>query len=519
MEFMASSKRPNILLIMADQLRADHLGFGGNDIVRTPNLDRLAARSLVFDKCYVANPICMPNRCSILTGRVPTAHRVIFNDRSLPWGANTFVKSLAGAGYSTGLIGKAHFQMGFSSDSYRPLPGAPAVTDPYPAGWDQLEDIERYVENDEPLTDFYGFQNAEFSLGHGDMAAGHHYQWALKRGARPEDLLQQLPYKDWPVKERSDEWWQIYQPTISEELYSTTFVTERSIDWLDAQSDDAPWFLQCSYPDPHHPFTPPGKWWRAYDADDMPLPASFDDPMDSQPGHLKLIKTFEQRDLWTQMFGPTQAQLRHAMAAEFGMIEMIDEGIGNIIAALEANGALDNTIILFTSDHGDMFGDHGLMLKAMMHYEAAIRPPLVIGGPGVTAGRTASFASSLDLAQTILDVAGLPEFDRMQGVSLAPVLEDAAAEVRDHVYIEEDMPIVEATGVLPYKTRTLVTKEGRVSHYSTGDSEVYDHAQDPDEFDNRATTAPQSGFVKEMNEKLIQKLMQYSDLARVEPIT
>jgi arylsulfatase A-like enzyme len=514
---MSEPKRPNILLFITDQQRADHTGFGGNPIVRTPNLDALARRSRVFDKAYVANPICMPNRCSILTGRVPTAHGVIFNDRSLAWSTNTFVRSLADAGYRTGLVGKAHFQYGTSRDSVRPLKKSPVLADPYPKGWDGFENNERYfdLEQADPLTDFYGFNHVEFALGHGDWVGGHHYHWALERGARHDELVVDYPVPDGPAKQRSPDWWQVYQPTLPEELYSTTFVTERSIDFLQAHGD-TPWFLQASFPDPHHPFTPPGKWWDAYAADDMPLPATFGDRLDGRPEHLKLFQSMDPGDWFTQMFGPSETVLKQAMAAEFGAIEMIDEGIGKVLAALEASGAADNTLVLFTSDHGDMFGDHGLMLKAMMHYQGALRVPLTIAGPGIEPGRSDSLASSLDLAQTLLELTGLDEFDRMQGVSLKPILDDPAASVRDHVYVEEDMPITER-GPIPHRARTVFTRDGRITRFSTGETEVYRFDDDPDELDNRMTSDPDGAFSRAMQDRLTQALMDYSDLARVNP--
>ena len=132
---VGTTKRPNILWIIADQLRADHVGFGGNPVVRTPNLDALAARATVFDRAWVANPICMPNRCSMLTGRMPSAHGVVFNDRSLAWNANTFVRELAGAGYRTALIGKSHIQHGLSRNVVREQREAPTLANPYPDGF------------------------------------------------------------------------------------------------------------------------------------------------------------------------------------------------------------------------------------------------------------------------------------------------------------------------------------------------------------------------------------------------
>ncbi len=510
-------RSPNILIILADQLRHDHVGFGGNRIVRTPNLNRLAARSRVFRNAFVANPICMPNRCSMLTGRVPTAHGVVFNDRSLNWGANTFVRSLAAAGYDTGLIGKAHIQHGVSKESALPLAGAPAVADPYPDGWDHLEHHATYLDNAAPVRDFYGFNHAEFCLGHGDQVTGHHYRWALDKGAKPQDLLQEEPNPSWPVAERSAHWWQVYKPTIAEELYSTTFVAERSIAWLQDRTSETPWFLQCSFPDPHHPFTPPGKWWDAYKANDMPVPDTFADPLTSQPKHLSLIRRLESRGTYVQMFGPSSAAVQHAMAAEFGMIEMIDSAVGRVLAQLEAQGDLDNTLVIFSSDHGDMFGDHGIMLKGMLHYQECLRVPLCIAGPNITPGASDSLACSMDFAQTLLELTQQPAFDRMQGTSLLPILQDPNAQVRDHVYIEEDLPPTEAGGRIPHKARTLVTAQGRFTRYSSGETEAYDFGADPTELRNLAQTDPGSSFTIEMNDRLANALLRYSDLARVNP--
>ncbi len=130
----APDLRPNILWIVADQLRADHVGFGGNKIVRTPNLDALADRATVFDRAYVVNPICMPNRCSMITGRMPSSHGVVFNDRSLAWNSNTCVRQLVESGYDTALIGKSHLQHGLSRNVSRAGRHAPTAQSVFPAG-------------------------------------------------------------------------------------------------------------------------------------------------------------------------------------------------------------------------------------------------------------------------------------------------------------------------------------------------------------------------------------------------
>jgi len=193
----------NILFICTDQHRADHLGFGGNEVVRTQNLDALAARATVFDRTYVANPVCMPNRSSILTGRLPSAHGVIFNDRSLDWGANTFVRRLSTAGYRTQHVGKAHVQVHLRH-FFPAGDAAPALKSGWPEGWDDLEDIGRYLDGGAgPVTDFYGFDEAEFCLGHGAAIGGHHRQWAIERGLDPSTAGGGA---DGPAVGRSENW-------------------------------------------------------------------------------------------------------------------------------------------------------------------------------------------------------------------------------------------------------------------------------------------------------------------------
>jgi len=506
-----TARRPNVLLIVTDQQRADHAGFAGNGILRTPNLDALASRGTVFDRCYVANPICMPNRCSLLTGRVPTKHGVVFNDRSLAWTANTFVRVLGAAGYRTALIGKSHIQHGLSAAIRLRKQEEPAYRDPYPDGWDRWEDPERYEAGPVDVPeDFYGFDHVEFAIGHGDVVAGHHRRWALEAGADPSLLP-----RDWtpPRKHIASyaDWWQVYQPALPEAFYSTSFVTERTLSWLESHAaSDEPWFLQCSFPDPHHPFTPPGDWWDAYDPAKMPVPATFADPLSDAPRHLRRIRELGPSENPVQMFGPTEEQVRFARAAEYGMLELIDQNVGRVLHALARSGAADDTIVVFTSDHGDMFGDHGLMLKGWMHYQGALRVPLVIARPGGKPARTSALAQSLDLAQTILELCDLRAFADMQGESLVPLLEDPTASVRDHVYIEDDFPNHQAVRFLPAKTRTLLTDDGRISRYSTGELELFDLGADPDELHNLAVDPAARDLLHHLHDRLAHALLAYA---------
>jgi len=213
------------------------------------------------------------------------------------------------------------------------------------------------------------------------------------------------------------------------------------------------------------------------------------------------------------MFGPTRELVRHAMAAEFGMIEMMDEGIGRILASLDRLGIANDTIVVFTSDHGEMFGDHGLMLKATMHYQGCLRVPLLIARPGGAGVRTGALASSLDLAQTFLELAGIRPFADMQGHSLVPILDDPQARVRDHALVEEDFPLALRGGPLPVRSRTMVTDQHRYSRYSSGDVEIYDLLADPDELHNLAADPGHAQLRAELGERMLAAVVGVSPFA------
>lgn len=513
-----NASRPNILLIMCDQLRWDHTGFGGSAYIRTPQLDALAAAGVVFPRAYVANPICMPNRASLLTGRAPSAHGVTANADALPLTTNTLARQLRSAGYRTTLVGKADLQNGLRR-GFDPAPTrAPAVGDPYPTGWDGVEDPERYLHAPVPdPADFYGFEHIALTLGHADMVGGHHLRWALAKGATLEDLARGGPHHALRV---DPHWWQVYQPRLSEELYSTTFVTEATIAAVEALSaQEAPWFIHCSFPDPHHPFTAPGRWHDRHRSDDMPLPASFTDHGVDPPSHLTGFRTLRPSAMPVQMFGPTPEEFRAAAAAEAGAIEFIDHGIGRIVAALNASGAARDTLIVFTSDHGDMFGDHGLMLKGMMHYSGCVRVPLFVSGRDVSAATATTLASTLDITPTLLDLAGVEPYDGIHGVSLVPALREPIHSLRSSVYIEEELPQADRFPfAVPTTARTLITDRYRVTRYPGCPlGEIYDLISDPAESVNRWADPDYGPLRGELLELLLDATVAHSTPPRLGP--
>jgi len=513
---------PNVLFIITDQQRADNNGFMGNEVLRTPNLDKIAGEGMVFRNAWVSNPVCMPNRSSIMTGRMPTAHGVIFNERSLDWGSNTFVRRFKKSGYQTALIGKSHLQHGMSKNSIVAARGEGVSRNAYPAGWDTIEDFERYLENDfEDPSDFYGFSKIELSIDHGARASGHHLRWALENGANLEDMFVDYSVEA-PGKHRSKNWWQIYEPPYAPEFHSTNFVTQRTIEFVEkSHAGNKPWLAWCSFPDPHHPMTPPGEWFHRHKPEDMRLPESRHDPLTDAPAHLQQIRKIHPQDQrnWVAPCGfGSDELLAEAMAATYGMVEMIDDGVGQILSTLSRLGIEDDTIIVFTSDHGDMMGDHGLFLKGFMNYRGTLQVPMVISAPGKEAGNSQSLASSIDLGPTLLDLCDIKGYDGIQGKSLCPILDDGSQRVRDCVLIEDDIPGITAKLTsFPAKTRTLITDEYRISRNSKREEQLYNLLTDPNEMKSLVASEPVTRAM--MMERLTDALIDADDTARGAPVT
>jgi len=483
------TRQPNFLFIITDQHRADHLGCYGNRILQTPHIDGIATRGCRFDRCYVANPICMPNRASIMTGRMPSLHGARHNGIALSRDQTTFVELLRDAGYQTALVGKSHLQ------SFTGLPATTCyrpVTDlhtPSTGLRDAIKnnrhgpdyELEVAPRWDRPLAQridgpFYGFDHVEVAADHADRASGDYLLWARAQRADFDDLVG--PENALPDGgKRAPQAW---RTAVPEELYSTTWVADRAEEWLSARAnDDAPFFLQMSFPDPHHPFTPPGRYWDLYDAADIPLPASFG------KGDLPPIRAMREalangtdaRDNQNP-FAVSADEARVLIALTYGSIAMIDDAVGRVLSQLERSGLADDTVVVFTSDHGDYMGDHGLMLKLLLHYQGLIRVPLLWNDPAVLKQPCVdtSLASSIDISSTILARAGIQPYHGIQGRDLF------SSEAPEAILIEEDSQRAMTGFDRPQRVRTMITERYRLSLREGEDwNELYDLKSDPDE--------------------------------------
>lgn len=518
---------------MSDQLRPDRTGFGGNPIVKTPNLDALAARSRNFNRAYCSSPSCGPSRNSIMTGRMPSANGSWTNALSLDWEANTFVRVLRQNGYRTGLIGKSHIQ---DCIDRRPSKDGSNMLDVTKLGlvrnppkgegraklgsyveagqdWDRYERHWLHKQGKvEMPDDYYGFDTVELALNHDDRPAGHHYYWIKEQGGDPDSFGGLAK-----AVEAFEPWSQVWKSSCPLEYYTTTFIAERSIAFIDeAVAEERPFFLTASFPDPHHPFGVPEPYYSMYNRADIPFPETFFNQHEGGLPHLERLASKRGSDVRGPFtFSASPKQYREATAVEYGSITLLDEGIGRIVDHLVERGVADNTVIIFCADHGDLGGEHGFMLKFAAHYQGVLRVPLLIAGPDIVPGDSDSLASLLDLGRTFLELAHCQPYIGMQGASLTPILADATAEIRDSVLIEEEYQADFVGAGKDLALRTLVTDTARLTVYhGLEQGELFDLAHDSLETNNLFDKPEGQTLKIEMMTKLLQEMIGHRDLSR-----
>ena len=425
--------RPNILWYCTDQQRFDTIGALGNPYVVTPTIDRMMEQGVAFTHAYCQSPICTPSRSSFMTGLYPTRlHNTRNGNESFPSWPPLITKLIADSGYECGMIGKFHLQ----SSGHRTEP--------------RLDD---------------GFSYWKFSHApRDDWQEGHDYgEWVRQRGG------------DLDAMRASDE-------RVAPEFHQTTWASERVIEFLQ-QKHETPWLLNVNIYDPHPPFIPPKVYADRFDPAKMPGPHFRDSDLEQQA---KLCGI----DFQGTAKRPEEIDAKGEQARYYAMIAQIDDQFARILDALEATGQTDNTVILFTSDHGETLGDHGLIQKGCRFYEGLVRVPLIFAWPGHFAKgvRSDALVELLDMSATLLDLCGLEQPDYLQGQSLLPILrgEVPADHVRDFVRCEYfdalDAHFTGGTGTFATMYRDRRYKLCIYHGHQLG--ELYDLERDPWEFEN-----------------------------------
>ena len=474
-------KPPNILLITSDQQHWNTLGTT-NPRIHTPALDRLSREGTTFTRAYCPNPTCSPTRASLITGQYPSQHGCWAIGVGLPENVPTVGDALTRAGYGTGLIGKAHFQPLASTPDSPSIECQPLLRD--------LDYWRRFKG------DWYGFQHVETARMHGfESHAGQHYAiWMEENGlADWQDYFQQWPsdpndkYARGRYLRGGMTW------DLPERFHHSHWVGERTCAYIeDAAAADRPFFLWSSFFDPHPPYVIPEPWSSMYDPADMEIGRFVEGEMASMPRHHRLTReTSPDFSDWNEPGGQgvhgfhshlhAEADMRRSMAIYYGMIGLMDANIGRILDTLDAQGVADNTLVVFTSDHGHFLGQHGLIAKGPFHYEDVIRVPMIVRHPGkVPAGvRSTALQSLVDFPQTFLSAAGCETPRVMQGVDQLDAWHGSDHVVRDWAMVEN------RHNPTTVHLRTLITDRFKLTLYrGTAEGELFDLEADPGETRN-----------------------------------
>ncbi|WP_059053976.1 sulfatase family protein [Paenibacillus senegalimassiliensis] len=475
------SSKPNILLITSDQQHWDTIGAFQSEI-STPNLDRLAQQGTTFGRAYCPNPTCTPSRSSMITGLYPSQHGAWTLGTKLSEDQPTVGDAFNEAGYQTSLIGKAHFQPLKSTEAYE-------SKEAYPI----LQDLEYWKGFHGP---FYGFDHVELARNHTNEAhVGQHYAlWLEEQGCHNwRDYF--LP----PTGTMDPE--QTYKWPIPEKYHYNTWIAERTNARLEEhQKEGDPFFLWASFFDPHPEYLAPEPWDTMYDPEKLTIPGLVPGEHDRNPPHFGLTQEDDPdfSHLMETGFGIhgyrshhyyeygakhrlTEYDKKKLVAVYYGMISLMDKYIGRILDKLDELGLADNTLVVFTTDHGHFFGQHGLQAKGGFHYEDLIKLPFIVRYPGkVPAGqRSDAIQSLVDLVPTFLSFCDLPIPSSIAGVDQKKVWLGQQDQARDHAICEfrhEPTTIHQKTYV---DARYKITV-----YYNQTYGEIFDLQEDPKELHN-----------------------------------
>ncbi|MGA0894095.1 MAG: sulfatase [Ilumatobacteraceae bacterium] len=413
-----------ILLITTDQQRYDTLGCNGGTLARTPVVDRLAAEGYRYERAQPQSVVCMPSRATIITGQHPGTHGVWMNGVPLPVEAPSVASVLHDAGYRTALIGKPHFE---------------PFLDPF------LNFAENRFARDGLSGTHRGFEHFEAAT-HGAAGFLHYARWIA--ATHPEAARMFYPVLDGALEVNALGGGdtgapQVWHNDVPREWYHTDWVADRTINWLDSLDAGDDWFCWMSFPDPHHPWDPPKSELGRIDWRDVPLPAGYhanpalrEAVLDAKPRHWRawydgrLVSNYEAPLSWVPAT-LTPDQVREVNAVNAVECELIDEAIGRVLAAIAARGWDSDVDVVFTTDHGELQGDFGLLFKGPYHVDALMRIPLV-WRPAPSSGALAAAVTRpvglVDLAPTFCAIAGIEAPAWMEGRAL-PV-DDADADRR-----------------------------------------------------------------------------------------
>jgi arylsulfatase A-like enzyme len=482
-----------ILFVTTDQQRYDTLGCNGGTVARTPVVDVLAASGVRYERAVPQSVVCMPSRSTIITGQYPSTHGVWMNGVPLPVDAPSVAALLQRRGYRTALVGKAHFEpyldpFGRFTENGLARAGTETVEQPW---FDGTSGPHR------------GFEHLEFAT-HGAAGMLHYARWLAEH--HPEAIGMYYRTIDASFNVNAEGGGdtgapQAHHNSIPRGWYHTDWVAERTINWLDSLGTDDDWFCWMSFPDPHHPWDPPESEMSRINWRDVPLPAGYtpdrderERVLDAKPRHWRmwydgaLVSNYEAPKDWIPAT-LTDDQVREINARNAVECELIDEALGRVLAAIAQRGWTDDVDVIFTTDHGELQGDFGLLFKGPYHVDALMRLPLVwrpAPSAAVSPAVVRHPVGLVDLAPTFCAIAGIEAAVWMQGKQLPVDDHDAEARGFERVLTEWDS---ELFGVGVY-LRTITRDQWVCTAYRPGhvhdgtEGELYDLREDPRQLRN-----------------------------------
>ena len=441
----------NLLFIITDQQRWDSLPCYGLDFMQTPALDRLAREGMVFDNCVTPSPVCVPYRATMMCGQYPATTGVLGNGQWLPDTSVTWPERFGAAGIRTAAIGKMHF-----------------------TPWDLMAGFDERIIAEDKRHVYLPDDHVKFLRAHG-MERFH----PTEKPGYFENLGASVTPR--PRKFHID-----------------AFVGDQAASWIQKNGKD-PFAIWVSFPGPHDPYDPPEEMASMYY--DAPIPEPIGSP-EELAGKPPAQRRRNSGSLNNSMYridpSQTTPEIRRRWRAHYyANISLIDGGIGKMLDALESVGALDDTLIVFNSDHGDALGDHGLCYKSFF-YNAMVHTPLLIRGPGVPRGRRCpALVNAIDLVPLFYRACGIAPPDTLEGVDITPLFRDPTATVQDAVFSE-------------ISGRAMVqTARHKYAHYSDGVGELYDLQTDPDELTNLAGRPEYAAVERDLRGRLLQHWLSH----------
>ena len=454
-------QRPNILFICTDQQRGDSLQCTGATWAVTPNLDKLASQGALFHNCYVQNPVCSPSRASLFTGKYVANHGLYANGVPLPANRKLFTRTLADAGYDCGMIGKQHLS---PCDSWQTEPR----------------------QND-------GYRVFEWAHGPNHRALENDYhRWLRKE--QPDIYAALFPDKGANENTEYGNRAKAGTPVdrVPKEAHYSHWVAERAINFIEHPREGGePFCLVANFFDPHHPFGAPQEFRDKINADKIPDPNTRANELDDKPAPHRAYSEKSYSGTAPGFQDYSKDAIKEIRAQYWAMIALIDHEVGRILNALEQAGLAQDTLVVFSSDHGEMLGNHQQLLKGPQLYDDLTRVPLIVRWPDqIKAGtKLDELVQWIDLPATFLDASGCAKGRGVQGQSLLPLtagqLRDwrpwALSEYRYSGFATDPLLM---TTMLRHRQWKLIVWHGQPATGSARDGELYNLADDPGELNN-----------------------------------